>query len=205
VRSDAVFVLYGADARDPRLGLAYLLLTLAGREARVYPGGWREWRAGGERPVVRVISAPELADLLRREDPALAADRPLAGLILLDLREARDFRIGHLPGARSLPFLHFPRDFEAVVRTAWPGANRATTPVVLYCYGLDCVRSRKAGALAAKLGFRDLIWFRGGIREWREAGFPLPETPLPETAPANRSPSSPAPGSPAGADGRPSP
>jgi rhodanese-related sulfurtransferase len=176
VRADAILALYGDDARDPRLGLGYLLLSLAGREARVYPGGWREWRAAGERPVVRVLTAAELADHLRRENPGLAADRPPAGLILFDLREERDFRIGHLPGARSLPFLHFQRDFEAAVRAGWPGADRASTPLVLYCYGVDCVRSRKAGALAARLGFRDVIWFRGGIREWREAGFPLPET-----------------------------
>ena len=57
VRPDSVFVLYGADTRDPRPALGYLLLTLAGLDARVYPGGWREWRADGSRPVVRVISA----------------------------------------------------------------------------------------------------------------------------------------------------
>ncbi len=209
VRADALLVLYGTDAADPRPALGYLLLTLAGRDARVYPGGWREWRAGGSRPVVRVISALELADRLRRGDPKLAADRPPADLILLDLREARDFRIGHLPGALSLPFLHFARDFEMVVREGWPAADRATTPLVLYCYGTDCVRSRKGSALAARLGFRDVIWFRGGIREWREAGYPLPETPAPSPSPASpsrdRPPASPAPGpgSPAGADGRP--
>jgi thiosulfate/3-mercaptopyruvate sulfurtransferase len=208
VRADALLVLYGTDAADPRPALGYLLLTLAGREARIYPGGWREWRAGGSRPVVRVISAPKLADRLRRNNPGLA-DRPPAGLILLDLREARDFRIGHLPGARSLPFLHFSRDLKAEVRAGWPGADRATTPLVLYCYGTDCVRSRKGSALAAQLGFRDVLWFRGGIREWREAGYPLPETPPASSSPASpapdRPPASPAPGSPAGADGRPSP
>jgi thiosulfate/3-mercaptopyruvate sulfurtransferase len=206
VRPDSVFVLYGTDAADPRPRLGYLLLSLAGLDARIYPGGWREWWSGGERPVVRVITAPELAGRLRRDEPGLAGDRPPAGLILLDLREPRDFAIGHLPGARSLPFLHFSRDFETVVRTGWPGADRATFPLVLYCYGIDCVRSRKAGALAARLGFRDVIWFRGGIREWRDAGYPLPETPV-SSSPPPKSPPSPPPGrgSPARAGGRPSP
>jgi thiosulfate/3-mercaptopyruvate sulfurtransferase len=210
VRQDSVFVVYGEDPGDPRPALGYLLLTLAGLDARIYPGGWREWRADPARPVVRVLSAAEVAARLRREDPGLARDRPPRDHILLDLREARDFKIGHLPGASSLPFLHFSRDFEAMVREGWPAAERATIPLVLYCYGVDCVRSRKAGALAARLGFRDVIWFRGGIREWREGGYPLPETPAttpsPSPAPAPAPASSrPGPGSRAGAAARPSP
>jgi thiosulfate/3-mercaptopyruvate sulfurtransferase len=188
VRLESTFVLYGEDGRDPRLGLGYLLLTLAGLEARVFSGGWSEWTAGGGRPMVRVISAAELASLLRREDPALDQDRPQRGVILIDLRETRDFAIGHLPGALSLPYYFFPESFEKKVEEGWPGLERATVPLVFYCYGIDCVRSRKAGARAARLGFRDVVWFRGGVQEWRDAGLPLP----PATAPRERA--SPAPG-----------
>jgi thiosulfate/3-mercaptopyruvate sulfurtransferase len=198
VRLDSTFVLYGEDARDPRADLGYLLLSLAGLDVRVFPGGWKEWKADGARPVVRVISAADLAARLRRENPGLAADRPPRGLILFDLREPRDFAIGHLPGALSLPFLHFPEDFGKAVTARWPGADRATMPLVLYCYGIDCVRSRKAGARAASLGFRDVLWFRGGVEEWRQAGYPLLDSPLPTPSPSSREPASPA-----GGDGRP--
>jgi thiosulfate/3-mercaptopyruvate sulfurtransferase len=185
VRLESTFVLYADDAGDPRLGLGYLLFTLAGLDVRVFPGGWKEWRSGGTRPVVRVISAAELAGRLGK----LSEDRPPRGLILLDLREASDFAIGHLPGAASLPFVHFPADFEKTVATGWPGADPATTPLVLYCYGIDCVRSRKAGAHAARSGFRDLLWFRGGITEWRKAGYPLFDSPLPtRSSPVGASP-----------------
>jgi thiosulfate/3-mercaptopyruvate sulfurtransferase len=183
VRLDSTFVLYGEDGRDPRLDLGYLLLNLAGLDARVFPGGWKEWTADGGRPVVRVIPAADLAARLRRENPGLAADRPPRGLILFDLREPRDFAIGHLPGALSLPFLHFPEDFGKAVAAGWPGADRATIPLVLYCYGIDCVRSRKAGAQAASLGFHDVLWFRGGIEEWRQAGYPLLDSALPTPSP----------------------
>jgi rhodanese-related sulfurtransferase len=189
VSLESTFVLYANDADDPRLGLGYLLFTLAGLDVRVFPGGWQEWRAEAARPVVRVISAAELAGRLRRGGPGLAADRPPRDLILLDLREPRDFAIGHLPGALSLPFVHFPADFEKTVEAGWPGADRASIPLVLYCYGTDCVRSRKAGAQAARKGFRDLLWFRGGIREWRDAGYPLFDSPLPtRPSPAGSSP-----------------
>ncbi len=198
VRLDSTFVLYGEDARDPRPDLGYLLLSLAGLDARVFPGGWKEWKADGARPVVRVVSAADLAARLRRENPGLAADRPPRGLLLFDLREPRDFAIGHLPGALSLPFLHFSDDFGKAVAAGWPGADRATMPLVLYCYGIDCVRSRKAGAQAASLGFRDVLWFRGGVEEWRQAGYPLLDSPLPTPSPSARER-----GAPAGGDGRP--
>lgn len=193
VSLESTFVLYADGEDDPRLGLGCLLLDLAGLDARVFPGGWKEWTAGGKRPVVRVVSAAELAAQLRRGDPKLSADRPPRDLILLDLRDPRDFAIGHLPGALNLPFLDFPAEFEKTVEARWPGADRASIPLVLYCYGIDCVRSRKAGAQAARAGFRDLLWFRGGVQEWRDARYPLLDSP-----PATRPSASPGRG-----DGRP--
>lgn len=184
VRLEDTFLLYGEDERDPRASLAWLLLTLAGLEARVLPGGYAEWTAGGGRPVVRVISAADLAARLRAENPGLVRDAACPSLILLDLREERDFKLDHLPGARSLPFLYFPDRFEKTVAGEWPGADRATTPLVFYCYGIDCVRSRKASAEAARLGFRNILWFRGGVREWRDAGYPFFSSRPPTSSPS---------------------
>lgn len=188
VSLDSTFVLYGEDTGDSRPGLGQRLLASAGLDARVFPGGWREWTEGGSRPTVRILSAQDLAALLKREDPRLAREHRASGLILLDLREGRDFAIGHLPGAASLPFALFAETFEKRVAEGWPGADRSRLPLVLYCYGPECIRSREAGAQAARLGFRDVIWFRGGVREWLAAGYPLLDSPLPTAAPAPRSP-----------------
>jgi thiosulfate/3-mercaptopyruvate sulfurtransferase len=184
VRLDSTFILYAEDANDPRLGLAYLLLTRAGLDARVFPGGWREWTAGGTRPTTRIVSAADLATLLKRENPGLDRDRPASGLILFDLREERDFAIGHLPGAGSLPFSLFVQILEKRVEEGWPGADRTRLPLALYCYGPECIRSWEAGAQAARLGFRNVLWFRGGIREWLAAGYPLLDSPLPKASPS---------------------
>jgi rhodanese-related sulfurtransferase len=124
-----------------------------------------------------VLSAREVAGLLARQNPGLKRDEPPRGLALLDLREAGDFVIGHLPGARNFPFRPDSAGLETSIRQGWPGADPTTLPLVLYCYGVECVRSRKAGAMAARSGFRHVLWFRGGIREWRKAGYPLPESP----------------------------
>lgn len=203
VSLDSTFVLYADDASDPRLSLGQRLLASAGLDARVYPGGWREWTAGGARPTVRIISAKDLAGLLKREDPRMAGDRPASGLILLDLREARDFVIGHLPGASSLPFSLFAATFEKRVEEGWPGPDRRRLPLVLYCYGPECIRSREAGAQAARLGFLDVLWFRGGVQEWRAAGYPLLDSPLPDSQPPSAAPDSPGEGSPGRAAARP--
>jgi thiosulfate/3-mercaptopyruvate sulfurtransferase len=162
----ATFVLYGEDEHDPWPSLGCLLLRAAGFDARLFPGGWRAWTAEPGRPVVRIATAGEVKSLLGKETEKV---------ILLDLRGARDFSLDHLPEARSLPWERFTGEFEATVSQGWPGVDRATVPLVLYCYGKDCVRSRKGSTLAARLGFRNVLWFRGGILEWREAGYPLVE------------------------------
>lgn len=168
VSPESAFILYGENAKDPRIGLGYLLFRSAGVDVRVLPGGFAAWVAEPANPIVRIVTAAELLALLEREG---------SRAILLDLRGARDFELGHLPGARSLPYHLFERDFEKTVAEGWPGADRATVPLVLYCYGNDCVRSRKGGTYAARLGFRNVVWFRGGVTEWQEAGYPLPESP----------------------------
>ncbi len=188
VKLESTFVLYGESPQDPRIGMGYLLLTLAGLEARIFPGGWQEWMAAENYPVVRTISAAELAVLLKHENPELDQDRHPGRVILLDLREPRDFAIGHLPGALSLSY--YPRAealaeiLELKIEREWPDADRAL-PVVFYCYGPECLRSREAGAQAARLGFRNVLWFRGGIQEWRETGYPLIDSAVPTARPVS--------------------
>jgi thiosulfate/3-mercaptopyruvate sulfurtransferase len=177
VGTDPTFVFHGEDARDPLPGLGYLLFRMAGLDVRVFPGGWRAWASGSGRPVVRIATADEVHRLLERENPGLAEDRPPAGIILLDLRTSRDFKIDHLPGARGLPFQLFDREFDRIVAEGWPGARRESIPLVFYCYGWDCVRSREGGTRAARLGFHNILWFRGGIVEWAKAGLPIVKAP----------------------------
>ena len=48
--------------------------------------------------------------------------------------------------------------------------NRSQTPLVLYCYGRDCIRSRECATIAARHGFLNLLWYREGMDGWeREA------------------------------------
>jgi rhodanese-related sulfurtransferase len=166
VPPDSTFVVYGADAGDPRAAVAYLLLHAAGFDVRILPEGFAGWTAAA-RPVVRVVEPAEIRTLVDSQDPRGPA-------VILDLRDERDYPLGHLPGAVSVPWLHFEPAFDAVVE----GVDRRV-PLVLYCYGPGCVRSWNAAPVAAHKGFLDIRWLRGGTDAWKKAGYPLVESPLP--------------------------
>lgn len=143
----------------------YLAARLAGIvRVRCYPGGFADWRAHPEAPVVRVVDTERVR--------ARLAEVP-QDAVLLDLRERGDFAAGHVPGAVLLPSHRFADGFAAAVAARWPDARRERTPVVLYCYGPDCTRSRTCATLAARAGWRELWWFRDGMSGWRGARLPV--------------------------------
>jgi PQQ-dependent catabolism-associated CXXCW motif protein len=46
-------------------------------------------------------------------------------------------------------------------------------PIVFYCQSAKCWVSYNAALHAAKLGYNNLYWFRGGIDAWKDAGLPI--------------------------------
>jgi len=83
---------------------------------------------------------------------------------LVDVREESEFAKDHLPGAIHLGKGVIERDVEASV----PDLN---TPMVLYCGG--GFRSALAADNLQKMGYTSVFSMDGGIRLWREKGFPL--------------------------------
>ena len=83
---------------------------------------------------------------------------------LVDVREESEFAKDHLPGAIHLGKGVIERDIEARV----PDLN---TELVLYCGG--GFRSALAADNLQKMGYTNVISMDGGIRGWREKGFPL--------------------------------
>lgn len=83
---------------------------------------------------------------------------------LVDVREESEFAQDHLPGAVHLGKGIIERDIETRV----PDLD---SPLVLYCGG--GFRSALAADNLQKMGYRNVISMDGGIREWRENGFPL--------------------------------
>jgi rhodanese-related sulfurtransferase len=85
-------------------------------------------------------------------------------LFLVDVREESEFAKDHLPGAIHLGKGIIERDIEEQV----PDPNRE---LVLYCGG--GYRSALAADNLQKMGYGNVFSMDGGIREWREKGYPL--------------------------------
>ena len=91
-----------------------------------------------------------------------------ARFTLVDVREESEFAKDHLPGAIHLGKGIIERDIEARVPDL--GAE-----IVLYCGG--GFRSALAADNLQKMGYTNLISMDGGIRDWREKGYPLEAGP----------------------------
>jgi rhodanese-related sulfurtransferase len=84
--------------------------------------------------------------------------------VLVDVREESEFAKDHLPGAIHLGKGIIERDIEVRV----PDTN---AEIVLYCGG--GFRSALAADNLQKMGYKNVISMDGGIRDWREKGYPL--------------------------------
>jgi rhodanese-related sulfurtransferase len=83
---------------------------------------------------------------------------------LVDVREESEWAKDHLPGAVHLGKGVIERDVEQ--RIPETGAE-----IVLYCGG--GFRSALAAENLQKMGYTNVFSMDGGIRDWRERGYPL--------------------------------
>jgi rhodanese-related sulfurtransferase len=84
--------------------------------------------------------------------------------LLLDVREANEFKGGKLPGAVHIPLSQLKERVGEL-------AKMTSRPVVVYC-GVGR-RARSAGALLANAGFGSTYMLSGGLKAWKDAGLPL--------------------------------
>jgi len=99
--------------------------------------------------------------------------------ILIDV--LRDNSGGHLtlPGAIYMPGAgdagnfrdHIQRRLASVLsQLTFKNANR---PLVFYCEGARCWESYNAALRTMQLGYRNVMWYRGGLRSWKEANLKM--------------------------------
>ena len=84
--------------------------------------------------------------------------------LLVDVREESEFDKDHIPGAVHLGKGVIERDIEARV-------PELHMEMILYCGG--GFRSALAADNLQKMGYTNVISMDGGIRGWREKGYPL--------------------------------
>jgi rhodanese-related sulfurtransferase len=82
----------------------------------------------------------------------------------IDVREDREFAVDHAAGARHIGRGVLERDVEDLI----PDRD---AEIVLYCGG--GFRSALATYSLQKMGYTRVTSMAGGIRAWREAGYPM--------------------------------
>jgi len=93
-------------------------------------------------------------------------------VVVLDARPFEEFAKSHIPGARTVPGLpglsasKYTADANEVKRLV----PDLTTPLLVYCNGLYCGRSKRFGAELRKLGYTSVRRYQLGIPAWRALG-----------------------------------
>lgn len=74
---------------------------------------------------------------------------------LIDIREDKDFKAGHILGSRNLPLSQFRRTMNSL---------RKDMPVYVYCQ--NQIKSQRAASLLYKAGFKEIYQLQGGFKAW---------------------------------------
>ncbi len=93
------------------------------------------------------------------------------GVVFIDTRNPRFFARRHVPGAHHLDM----KDSFTKETLAAAVANK-NQPVVIYSSGIKCGRAYRGALLAASWGYKKIYYFRGGIIDWKDLGFPMDST-----------------------------
>jgi rhodanese-related sulfurtransferase len=81
---------------------------------------------------------------------------------VVDVREAREWQKGHLPGARLVPFERLRQS---------PKSALPRDGVIFVCAA--GIRSEAAAKVAEELGLSNVYNLSGGTRNWVNSGLPL--------------------------------
>ncbi len=93
--------------------------------------------------------------------------------LVLDVRPEIFHRLGHVPGALSLPREDFEKSYARLKSKLETDKNQ---PIVLYCPGGSCDDSELVQKGLVRLGYTQVVVFRGGWTAWTQAGLPEEKT-----------------------------
>ena len=84
--------------------------------------------------------------------------------VIVDVRSAKEFAHGHVPGAIHLPFWQAGRKWRVL-------APMRDSRIVVYCgHG---PRAYIAGAALKRRGFSDVVYLAGHMKKWKEMKLPV--------------------------------
>jgi rhodanese-related sulfurtransferase len=84
--------------------------------------------------------------------------------VVIDVCGADEFAQGHIKGAVNVPLDELEARLDKAVKNK-------STPVIMVCAA--GARSKRAQAIAQKLGFEKVHSLHGGLKAWKEANLPV--------------------------------
>jgi rhodanese-related sulfurtransferase len=117
-------------------------------------------------PGGRLVTTPELVQLLQN---------PAQGTLVFDVLGGQQMlpnAIPVVPASQGGSFDdNVQREFGQYLQQVTQG--RKDRPMVFYCQSSQCWMSYNAALRATRLGYTNVLWYRGGIEAWQQAGGPL--------------------------------
>lgn len=102
---------------------------------------------------VSTLDAPSALRLINDQDA-----------VIVDIRDAGDYKEGHIPQARHLPF-------SALQERVGELAKVKDQPIIVYCR--SGATSQSACVLLKKNGFANVHSLKGGLPSWLDAHLPI--------------------------------
>jgi rhodanese-related sulfurtransferase len=84
--------------------------------------------------------------------------------VVLDVRRPEEYEQTHIPGAVLIPLDKLREDAREKL-------GDPATPTLVYCAVGG--RSLEAVKILSKMGFKNVVNLRGGIRAWEKEGYPV--------------------------------
>ncbi|MDD5730315.1 MAG: rhodanese-like domain-containing protein [Candidatus Omnitrophica bacterium] len=105
--------------------------------------------------MVKKITREELQDMIAQ----------VRDLRLVDVLAAQHYEEEHIKGAISIPL----QDIEVKAGKIL-GKNDL---IVVYCASFDCMASTQAAEKLLSLGYKNVLDYKGGLKDYKEANLPL--------------------------------
>jgi rhodanese-related sulfurtransferase len=154
----------GADSEQPRIDFSYRRVPCEG------DGGARAPSASGIRQALLAEAGQKTAEVSTEELRGILADK---SALVFDARPFAEYAVSHIPGARNVsakagvPMSLYVSDAAEIGRSV---GGRKTAPIVLYCNGPFCGKSKRLADELLAAGFTSVRRYQLGIPVWRALG-----------------------------------
>ena len=114
-----------------------------------------------------VVTTPELKAWIDKKKDMLIVDT---------MPYEASYKKNHVPGAKQfefpIPEMKEMTDAQKAAFVKVLGDNKDKV-LVFYCGFVKCTRSHNGAMWAKKLGYKNVYRYPGGIKAWKEAGYPV--------------------------------